>query len=530
MSAAQTLADYLIRSAESFGERPALVETAGRSLTYRELDARSSQVANLLVAEGVELGDRVGLCLPKGVEAVAIIFGILKVGAAYVPVDYTAPAARNRYVFSDCRVRAAFVDARCAGMFNAADESAPHVPPTVVVCQGSPEPSALPAGCRVLGPQDIDCEPATFAVRTELGADDLAYILYTSGSTGLPKGVMLTHQNATSYVDWCSGVFHPTPEDRFSSHAPFHFDLSILDLYLSLKHGATLFVISEELSKDPRQLGPFIAESRLTVWYSVPSILALMAEHGALDRHDCSSLRLVLFAGEVFPIKHLRRLKTLWPHPEYYNLYGPTETNVCTYYRIPDEIPPDRWEPFPIGIVCDHCEALVLDEDRRPVPAGGEGLLYVAGLPVMQGYWGLPERNAEVFLERDGRRFYNTGDVVSLDASGDLVFLGRKDRMVKRRGYRIELGEIEAGLYRHPEVREAAVIALPHQDGVTIEAVVVPRAEAKLSIIQLKQHCARVLPGYMNPDRFVFEDRLPKTSTDKVDYQSLLSARASGRN
>jgi amino acid adenylation domain-containing protein len=360
---------------------------------------------------------------------------------------------------------------------------------------------------------------------------DLAYILYTSGSTGIPKGVMITHRNALGFVDWCSEVFAPDETDRFSSHAPFHFDLSILDIYVPLKHGATLHLIPEELGKNPKELSKFIADRQLTVWYSTPSILALLVQFGRLDSFDHSSLRLVLFAGEVFPVKHMRELKRPWPRPTYYNLYGPTETNVCTFARIPDVVPDDRDVPYPIGFACSHCTPLVLDDDRQTVEPDDEGLLWIAGDSVFQGYWNRPVENAAAFLERDGRRWYNTGDVVRFDERDGYIYAGRRDRMVKRRGYRIELGEIERGLYRHPHVREAAVTATADPEGVRIVAhLSFAEGAARPSIIELKTFCAEHLPGYMSPDRFDLRDRLPRTSTDKVDYQSLrASAAGDGR-
>jgi amino acid adenylation domain-containing protein len=361
-------------------------------------------------------------------------------------------------------------------------------------------------------------------VRAEPTSGDLAYILYTSGSTGVPKGVMLTQLNAVSFVDWCTSEFTPTEEDRFSSHAPFHFDLSVLDLYVPLKHGAALFIVSEELGKNPKELAAFISAKRLTVWYSTPSILSFLAQFGELHKLDCSALRLVLFAGEVFPVKHLRAVTEYWPRAAYFNLYGPTETNVCTYARIPLPIPSDRTVPYPIGLPCSHCSSLVLDEpDGDPVTRGEEGLLYIAGPSVFQGYWNRPQESQAPFIERDGVRWYNTGDVVRDDGEGGFVYLGRRDRMVKRRGYRIELGEIERGLYQHPDLREAATIAVPDSDsGVRILAYLVPQGGKKPSIIELKAFCAHALPGYMSPDVFRFLEFLPRTSTDKVDYQALL--------
>lgn len=515
-----TLSDYLENSAARSPDRPAVVDPDGTVLTYRALDERANRVAHWLVARGVAPGDRVGICLPKGIASVSAIFGILKAGGVYVPVDYTAPVERNRYIFSNCQVKAACVDHRCTAIFDQPGEGG-HLPAAILV-HGGDAPRAASGTPHRFSAAVLNNLPVTRPDVPRRAPEDLAYILYTSGSTGLPKGVMLSQENGTSYVDWCSDVFHPTPDDRFTSHAPFHFDLSILDIYVPIKHGATLYVISEELGKNAAALGPFIQDNGITCWYSVPSILSLMTQYGKLEQVDCSSLRIVNFAGEVFPVKYLRRLRELWPHVALYNLYGPTETNVCTFFRVPDAIPPQREEPYPIGKVCAHCRSLVIGDDGKPVAPGEEGLLYIAGKPVLQGYWGDEERTARAFATFDGERYYNTGDVVRLDENGDFVFLGRKDRMVKRHGYRIELGEIEAALYKHPGVAEAAAIAVADAGGpVVIRAVIAPKPGVKLGVIVMKQHCSANLPGYMIPDTFTFMDALPLTSTGKVDYQSL---------
>ena len=526
-SSASSLADLLERSAARSPERTALVAPDGTALTYRELDGRASRVAGFLRGSGVRPGDRVGFCLPKGPASVVAIFGALKARAAYVPVDWHGPAARNVTIHRDCEVSALFLGEGRADLLAAWGTTPPRTLVRVATAEtGADGPAAPPSGAAwpasavpfatalAHAPHD---EPAS-GRRT----DDVAYILYTSGTTGVPKGVTLTHGNALAFVDWCSAQFAPREEDRFSSHSPFHFDLSIFDLYVALKHGAALFVIGEELGKDPRRLARFAAERRLTIWYSTPSVLALLAEFGGLDGLDLRALRHVLFAGEVFPVKHLRRLTQLVPHAAYWNLYGPTETNVCNCAAIPLPVPPERTQPHPIGPLCAHCEGLVLDEQQVEQPRGSEGLLWISGPSVFRGYWGRPELDAKVFLVRHGRRWYNTGDVVREEPGEGFVYLGRRDRMVKRRGYRIELGEIEAALQSHPRLREAAVVALPDPEaGVRIRAHVACDG-ARPSLVELKRFCATALPPYMSPDLFAFHDALPRTSTDKVDYQALL--------
>jgi amino acid adenylation domain-containing protein len=518
-----SLADYLEASAARFPDRWAVVDPAGWHLTYAELDEQSDRIAGFLVKQGVQPGDRVGVIVPKGAHAITAFFGIMKARAAYVPADYTAPAERNAAILSDCQVKVAFLSPAGDAILKAWPTTAPS--PAVVFVGAMPDAAVT----RPLAWEDAIAGASTRVEGRSLS--DLAYILYTSGSTGVPKGVMLSHENALSFVDWCSEVFRPTEHDRFSSHAPFHFDLSVLDIYVAIKHGAAIHVVSEELGKQPKDLVEFIAASRLTVWYSTPSILGLLAQFGGPRLQDCASLRLVLFAGEVFPVKHLRQIAGAWPWAQFFNLYGPTETNVCTFASIPLPVPDDRTVPYPIGWACSHCEAIVLDDSQAEVPPADEGLLYIAGPSVFLGYWNRPESNAAGFLERNGRRWYNTGDVVRLDPDDGYIYMGRRDRMVKRRGYRIELGEIEKALYQHPALEEVGVVSVGSETGVRIVAYLsARRADSRPSIIELKTFCARHLPSYMSPDVFQFLDGLPRTSTDKVNYPQLmqLAAAATG--
>ncbi|MGQ0636834.1 MAG: amino acid adenylation domain-containing protein [Planctomycetaceae bacterium] len=512
-----SLAQLLNASAQNHPTRIAVEEPGPGAIGYADLARLSGRLRDRLHQAGVRPQDRVGVCLPKSADAVACLFGAMKAGAAYVPVDPTAPASRNAYIFENCAVKAVIIDARRVDE-HVLEFQKTGFAPAVIAVDGTGAGKPLSDALDRLDKTD----PATPVADAPADPRHLAYILYTSGSTGRPKGVMLSHANAMCFVDWCSDTFQPTADDRFSSHAPFHFDLSVLDIFVSLKHGATLVIVDEHLGKEPVRLAPWIAEKKLTIWYSAPSILALMAQFGKLDQFDYSSLRTVLFAGEVFPIKHLRLLKSLWKHPRYFNLYGPTETNVCTWYEVPREIPESQAEPVPIGPACAHCRPLVVDETGAEVRRGDEGELCIAGPSVLEGYWGLGEQTARAFLPGRDERWYRTGDIVVEQPDGAFKFLGRRDRMVKKRGYRIELGEIEAALYRHPGIKEAAVVALTDEDaGVRIKAFVSARDGGKLSIIELKKFCSENLPLYMVPDLFRSLDALPKTSTDKTDYQRL---------
>jgi amino acid adenylation domain-containing protein len=513
----KALFEFLEHSAGIDPDRTAIIEPGQGSITYGELNALANQLRDRLYQLGVFRGDRVGVYLHKSIDSLVAIFGILKTGAAYVPVDPGAPVPRNAYILSDCQVKAVVIENSFVN--DLADEwGAKGDISRFLILDRTGGGKYL----KEMLDQSQARLPISPGENVSPSLDDLAYILYTSGSTGKPKGVMLTNRAAISFVDWCSEAFGPDLNDRFSSHAPFHFDLSILDIYLPIKHGASLVLISEEIGKDPARLAAMISESNITSWYSTPSILSFLTQYGRLERYDYSSLRMVHFAGEVFPVKHLRALKKMIPNPRYFNLYGPTETNVCTFYEIPPIIPEDRTHPFPIGKACSHYRIGIFDEFGREVPPGNEGELCASGDGMMIGYWNLPERTANAFLaDSSGGKWYKTGDIAFEGPDGNYVYVARRDRMVKKRGYRIELGEIEAGLYRHPAIKEAAVVALQDDDGVKIRAFVSHHKDSRPSIIELKQFCSQNLPTYMVPDLFSFLDILPKTSTDKIDYQKL---------
>lgn len=504
---------------EASAERPghvAVEDESGQSLSYGELAHQADRLATRLSRWGVGRGDRVGIVLPKSIEAVAAIHGILQSGAAYVPVDPGAPALRSAGILASAGVRAVVVSADRVGGLRASWPPSVLLPRFIVVGEG-------PISCDDSLWQAILADDAPSPLPPPTNASDPAYILFTSGSTGTPKGVVLSHENAFTFLDWCETAFVLSGKDRFSSHAPFHFDLSVFDLYASVRHAATLILIGENLGKDPVRLGAFLRERRISVWYSAPSILSLLTRLGGIEQAEFPAPRLVLFAGEVFPIAALKSLRHCWPDATLWNLYGPTETNVCTALRIPDVIPRERDSPYSIGRVCPPLQSRVVDEFGQDVPESAIGELVISGPGVMVGYWARPDLTEKAFFRDElGKSWYRTGDLVSDPGDGCFAFHGRRDRMVKKRGYRIELGEVESALDAYEEVDRAAVIALEDPEaGMVLTAFIALKPDAKRSVIALKRHCTSRIPSYMIPDTILFLSSLPMTSTDKVDYQRL---------
>lgn len=512
-------------------EQPA-VTSGGCQLSYAELDRLSNKVARALLRAGVAPGDRVAILAPKSAAAVTGLYGVLKAGACYVPLDPKAPSQRLDYVIRDSGTTVIIADRERAARAIALAGDLAHPATVLVVDPGGH--ASLARAAAAAGPRTIVWTWAEAARELDepLAQDqaietDLAYILYTSGSTGTPKGVMISHRNSLTFVEWAAGAAGLVTEDRVCSPAPLHFDLSVFDIFASCRAGACMVVIPDGTTTFPVSIAQWIERERLSVWYSVPSVLTLLACFGGLRQSDLSQLRTVIFAGEVFPPKYLARLMSELPHCRYLNWYGPTETNVCTAFEVPAGEPGDA-TAAPIGKACSNTEVFAVTTDGQRVTAPGEeGELYVRGPAVMRGYWGQPARTREVlvphpFRPDDDELVYRTGDLVTLGSDGNYVYVGRRDSMVKLRGYRVELGEVEAALYRHPAIREAAV--LPVSDelmGSRLRAVVAGDEASGLSREAVLAHCREWLPSYMVPDIVEFRDALPRTSTGKVDRNGL---------
>jgi amino acid adenylation domain-containing protein len=524
------LLHHLLRtSAEAYPDRIAVVD-GGRTITYADLENRSNQLAYQLLDLGVSRGDRIGLYLEKSIDSVVAIYGVLKCGAAYVPFDPQAPVARLGYMARNCDIRLLLTGKEKGSAWNSLIVTAPQLE-TLVVLNANETHAEIPSGVRAITSEGVDAQPVS-AVEPLTIDLDLAYILYTSGSTGNPKGVMLTHLNALTFVGWAVDRFQVRPDDRLSNHAPLHFDLSVFDLFAAAKSGAAVVLVPPRTSIFPIEVARFIEQTSITIWYSVPSVLTMLTLRGNLKRGDFPHLRTILFAGEVFPTKYLRRLMDLLPDAGFFNLYGPTETNVCTYYEVPP-LPEDQTEAIPIGRAIENVEVFAVTEEGKPAQSGEVGELCVRGASVMLGYWGDPVRTAKSLSPNPfggdlHDPMYRTGDLVSRQNDGTYRLLGRRDAQIKSRGYRIELGEIEAALYAHPAIVECAVTAVPDELITNkIRAYVVLRDHVAED--DLKRFCAERIPRYMIPEMWEFRDALPKTSTGKVDRRGLSAEIATSR-
>lgn len=508
--------EKLADSARKYPDSPAVVSREG-TLTYADLDKASDRLASRLIELGVGSGDRVGLFLPKSLDAVIGIYGVLKAGAAYVPIDPSSKDHRAGYIAGNCAIKVLISSTRKKGQWPAfAAVGVEHI----VAIDAKEEMDV--AGLDVHARPWVDAAPVHELPRVI--SQDLAYILYTSGSTGDPKGVMLTHQNCLAFVEWAVDEYRVTHEDRLSSHAPFHFDLSTFDLYAAVCAGAPVYLVSKAVSMLPVEIKKFIEENGITVWYSVPSILTMLVEMGGLEEGDLPGLRVLLFAGEVFPTKYLSRLMGKLGHVHFANLYGPTETNVCTAYSVLER-PAEDGPTISIGKAIADVETFVVDEQDRLVSPGEVGELLVRGPTVMAGYWGDRRLTTRKLIaspvERHlGDKVYRTGDLVEELDGGNYRFIGRRDNQIKSRGYRIELGDIEAALSAHPAVLEVAVIAVP-DEMVTNRIVCFVAVSEEVAATDLQRFCGERIPAYMVPESISMLDGLPKTSTGKVDRRSL---------
>ncbi|MET8139913.1 amino acid adenylation domain-containing protein [Sphaerisporangium sp. NPDC005288] len=488
----------------------AVVDEAG-ALTYGELDAESTRIARALCARGMRPDDRVCLLIPKSTLAVSAILGVLKAGGVYIPLDGKNPALRTSQILKT---------------------SAPHW--TVV----HPAYEDLITECTTLLGDETPGQIFPL-LRSELAAVDstplpelrglsgLAYIIFTSGSTGSPKGVQITHSGAVHYIQWLVDHFRIGPDERLSGHPPFHFDLSVLDIFGTLAAGAQLHLVPDEANVLPHRTANFIREHRITQWTSVPSVLTGMERRKVVHPGDFPELRRIICSGDVLPTSVVAYWLQRAPHITIVNTWGATETSVASSFHELREAPSDLQDPIPIGKAVPGEELAVLHADGSRAAVREPGNLCIAGPGLSPGYWADPEKTAQAFKHfpsPDGqKRWYVTGDRGYVDESGTFHFQGRTDRQVKSRGYRIELDEVAVAVNALPEVAEAAVISLPvaGMEGSRLYAACAVRPGVKEDPTALRAALLKRLPEYMVPTGWYFLDDIPKSANGKTDNQAV---------
>lgn len=505
------LASYLFDAASLWGERPACADAA-RTYSYNDYLNEALRVAALLRRAGVEAGDRVCISAPKSFSLYASMFGALMLNACYVPIDYTVPAGRGRKIIADCAPSALITTKR--NLERLLDSPSPeiveHISEDLVVALIGARRAFPVGGLSGLPPAPDSLDPSS-----------PAYILYTSGSTGEPKGVVHTHLSAVAFVNWAVGELRIDQDDLIAQVASVSFDLSVFDVFGAVRAAAQLAPVHETAMISPITLCRAIAKAKATVLYCVPSLVLREIKSHELGWAELrnSSLRHLVFAGE--PINHqaLRRFRPHVAEIALHNWYGPTETNVCCYHRIADADIAGA-DAIPIGKACSYAQLSYLWDAPQPSAEAGE--LLVAGDSLMTGYWNRSEATERaMYRDASGTRFYRTGDFVRHNAQGDLMFLGRRDRQVKVQGRRIQLDEIESTLQKHFSSAEIACTLIKQDGADPFIVAAIAGADKPGNGDEVRRLVEDQLPLFMCPERIFALEALPRNERGKIDYDAL---------
>lgn len=518
----RSLRSGFLEQAAARPDRPALV-IGGTTLDYQQLEHRARILAGGIVDALGRPAERVGVFASRTEVAYAGTLGALLSGAAFVPLNRKFPVERSRSMARQALLDAIIVDKQSAPDIGAVLDGIGYTPVVIV-----PEPDVeleLPVGCRVIDAAQLASAEPLRSLPPVLG-DDLAYLLFTSGTTGEPKGVGVTHANALHYLDVMDERYQLTPEDRCSQTFDQTFDLAVHDLFMTWSAGACLYAMAPIELLSPTR---FVAKHDLTCWFSVPSAAALAMKKNLLKPNGMASLRLSLFCGEPLPAATAAVWQASACNSVVENIYGPTELTIaCFAYRWDSARSPSESVNgiVSIGRPLPGLGAIVVDESLRGVPDGDIGELLVCGPQTTPGYWGDQRKTAEQFVEVQvtetrRKRFYRTGDRVVRRPSGDYAYVGRVDHQIKVLGFRVELAEVEAALLRQRGVTQAVAIGWPLEDGRALGIVGFMLGDVTSSSDEIREELSTTLPNYMVPTRVVVVEEFPLNANGKVDRKQL---------
>ena len=495
--------DYLNLAAEATPDKTAII-CGEQRLSYKQLDQLSEKISIGLKNLGVVPGEKIAIYMDKSLLAVISIYAILKTECCYVPISPDSPWSRVTGILNNCVIQHLLID----DQLNHETQTLFHNAKVNTV-----------SARQLL--ETINANRQSVLAKPGTNGTDPVAILHTSGSTGVPKGAVITQKNLAVFVSWAISAFDLDADDRLLSHAPLQFDLSFFDLFAAVAASATVVLATPADTVNASRMAQLVNDTGVTIWQSVPSALTLQVVSNSTYKQPeiMPNVRCVLFAGERMPRQTVLNIPTLFPNADFYNIYGCTETNNTFMYQLPADVSkaPD---PLPLGKVLPHIQHRIVDEYGVNVSPGTKGHLLVAGETMMIGYIGLDEAGISIYNNSNCiNGFYQTNDIVSVENDGNVYFHGRLDNVIKSNGYRINLMEIEDQLWQSGKFVEVAVLCEADDlIGNRIIAVLRPESEHTCSVLDLKIYCAQTLPKYAIPHSFYFSSTvLPKSSTGKID-------------
>lgn len=499
---------YFSASSRRFPNKAAL-NCADQSSSYSESEKLTNAIANQLRRDGLVRGSFVPFFMAKSINSIHAVLSILKADCAYVPIDINSPGNRIQSILDACDASLVVVDSTSRSLFEDLVPAAAR--PNLLVID------------EFEGGDETEPDYQNLSI-------DIAYVLFTSGSTGVPKGVMIPHKAIIDYIDWCVDEYDLTDKDVVANHAPLYFDNSTFDIYTAFKAGTELHLVDDAVNDFILALIKWIDERGITTFFCVPSVLSMLLRTRRLKSSSFSRLRHLICAGEVLPPDVLRAWMELYPHVHFTNMYGPTEITVDCSYHVVSSPPGEGELAVPIGRARPNMELFVREESGTlSKKVGARGELLVRGTAVAYGYLGDEEKTRKAFIQNPNNRFFHdplycTGDLVEINPNREFLFLGRADDQIKYLGYRIELGEIEAQLTSVEGVDECIVVfndAVESSDqaiGALISSV------ASIGSEEISAALKKQLPSYMVPGILVFSnDDFPRTANGKYDRQSIRS-------